>query len=696
MGNFPKCFGDSNARKQPSSTTTIEQLCQCHRFSFPQLQKLTHNFHQTRLIGQGAFGYVYRSSISINGRPKEIAIKRAKNSPQGMAQIENEILFSCQLHHPNLISLLGFCNEKEEKIAVYEFMPNGSLKHQLYNHPMILSSWKKRLEISIGAARGLHYLHTGAKRTVVHRDFKIGDVLLDEDWNPRITDLGLSLKGPKFSSKPKPIEAKLAGTLVYLAPEYMYEGRVSDKSDVHSFAAVLVELVCGKTPYEVAKEMGRDRDIYEDEDGDDSPFKNPGKYIKFIVERGNGEKIIDPNLVGKIGAECWKVYIDVVERCLNRDENERPGMGEVEVELERALELQEQAEANNDGNSDPRKQSSSSTTIEQLCHRFSFRHLQKSTHNFHESRLIGRGSFSEVYRASLSLDNGQTKEVAIKRVRPDSPEGVVLSFENEILLLCQLHHPNLIPLLGFCIDEKEMIVVYEYMPNGNLAHQLFTNVPDSPPPSWKRRLEIGMGAARGLHYLHAGVKRTIVHRDFKPTNILLDENWNPRISDFGLSFTGPKFSSDPKPIEADRIAGTLEYMAKEYAFFGEISDKSDVYSFGVVLVELVCGKSSRGVREEMEKEEGAYSLNVGKYMKEIVERGNGERIIDPNLVGKIGAECWKLYVDIVERCLDEDASERPGMGEVEVELERALELQEQDEANNEFVHHPKATSNSQQ
>ncbi|KAF7820493.1 receptor-like protein kinase ANXUR1 [Senna tora] len=350
------------------------------------------------------------------------------------------------------------------------------------------------------------------------------------------------------------------------------------------------------------------------------------------------------------------------------------------------------------GNKEP------STTIEQLCHRFSLPQLQKSTDNFDESRS----------------SDGEASAIRI------------VHFKNEILLLCQLHHPNLISLIGFCDEKEEKMVVYEYMPNRSLSDQLYKrdSHSNSPVLPWKKRLEISIGAARGLHYLHTGAKNTILHRNIKLKNILLDENLVPKLTSLAFSFKGQKFSSKPKPIEVDLVIGTHGYMAPEYMMLGRVSDKLDVFSFGVVLVELVCGKTPSKIFqiiwEEMEKDQNnntvdvsendpnidtsdeddqytdeseddqngrkIHSWHMGKGVKNIVERGNGERIIDPNLVGKIGAECWKVYIDIAEPCLNEDENERPAMGEVEVELERALELQEQAEANNELLH-PNITSN---
>ncbi|KAG4378104.1 hypothetical protein GLYMA_18G272500v4 [Glycine max] len=295
------------------------------------------------------------------------------------------------------------------------------------------------------------------------------------------------------------------------------------------------------------------------------------------------------------------------------------------------------------------------TVIEELCHRFSLADLRKSTNNFDQDTVTGHGRFSRVYKGCLQHNEDASEyTVAVKRfVRV----GVVEKwFRNEIELLCQLRHPNLVSLIGFCNDQNEMIIVYEYMSNGSL-HQLL----QSGILSWKKRLEICIGAARGLHYLHAGAKRTIIHRYINSRNILLDHNMQPKLAEFVLSVQGARFMSKPKPIQVDQIIGSGGYMAREYATHGTVTDKSDVFSFGGLLLDVVCGrKYIRGNQGETE----------------FLEKPLEEKI-DEIIEGSIAPECWQVFVDITLRCVKLEPDERPTMGEVEVELEHALSLQEQ-------------------
>ncbi|KAL2959161.1 hypothetical protein AAZX31_18G252900 [Glycine max] len=298
------------------------------------------------------------------------------------------------------------------------------------------------------------------------------------------------------------------------------------------------------------------------------------------------------------------------------------------------------------------------TVIEELCHRFSLADLRKSTNNFDQNTAIDRGGYGRVYKGCLQHNEDASEyTVAVKRYNAVEEEG----FRKEIELLCQLRHPNLVSLIGFCNDQKEKIIVYEYLSNGSLDQLLQSGV-----LSWKKRLEICIGAARGLHYLHAGAKRTIIHRDIKPSNIVLDDNMEPKLTGFGLSVLGPRFMSKPKPIKVDSHPGTFGYLDAEHLTDLTVTDKTDVYSFAMVLLDVVvCG--------------GKYFML--SFKTEFLEKSLEEKI-DGIIEGSIAPECWQVFIDIIRKCVKYEAHERPTMGEVEVELEHALSLQEQADITN--------------
>ncbi|KAI4356892.1 hypothetical protein L6164_000875 [Bauhinia variegata] len=239
--------------------------------------------------------------------------------------------------------------------------------------------------------------------------------------------------------------------------------------------------------------------------------------------------------------------------------------------------------------------SSTSAPIEELCRRFSFAQIRKITGNFHKSRIIATLPVCDLYRACIDIQ-GTVREIAIKKFRYNSDQ-LLAEFKNEIQILCQLRHPNLVSLIGFYKDESRMISAFEYMPHGSLYYHLLGKV--KKPLFWKRRLQICIGVARGLHYLHAGVKRTIFHRDVQPKNIPLDENFVPKLANFKYCLTGSHAMSKPKPMNLDMVVGSFGYIAPECYRDFIFTDKCDVYSFGMVLLVVLCAMEASTIYKKM-------------------------------------------------------------------------------------------------
>ncbi|EOY03757.1 Malectin/receptor-like protein kinase family protein, putative [Theobroma cacao] len=296
-----------------------------------------------------------------------------------------------------------------------------------------------------------------------------------------------------------------------------------------------------------------------------------------------------------------------------------------------------------------------------FCRRFSIIEMKEATFNFDEQSIIGSGGFGHVYKGFI--DGGSTT-VAIKRLDSSSRQGI-REFQTELELLSKLRHVNLVSLIGFCDDHGEMILVYEYMSRGTLRDYLYKT--KNPPLPWKRRLEICIGAARGLHYLHSGVKHPIIHRDVKSTNILLDENWVAKVSDFGLSRVGPTsiFQSHVSTV----VKGSIGYVDPEYYRRQQLTQKSDVYSFGVVLFEVLCARPSMipGLPKDQ--------VSLARWARICHARGTLEEIMDPNLVGDITPLCLKKFGELAGSCIRDNGIERPMMSDVVWGLEFALQIQ---------------------
>lgn len=306
-----------------------------------------------------------------------------------------------------------------------------------------------------------------------------------------------------------------------------------------------------------------------------------------------------------------------------------------------------------------RPEKSSSEPLEEFCRRFSLADIQTATNNFDEDFIIGRGLYLNVYKGYI--DGGETV-VAIKRLKSDID---ALMLTTEIKVLSQVRHRHLVSVVGYCNEKGEMMQVCDYMINGTLHHHLY-ETEDSVLP-WKQRLKICIGAAKGLHYLHAGGKLGMIHKNFNSRNILLDEKWVAKVSDYGLSLKGVT----SKPSEDD-----FKYLAPEYFVTGSLTEKLDVYSFGVVLFEVLCARTV--FTRNLEKNK-MFSI---PRAKKCVWKGNLDQLIDPYLMGNIAPVCLKEFVMIAMSCLSTNATQRPPMVYVLTSLESALQAQESADAIN--------------
>ncbi|XAR51645.1 Non-specific serine/threonine protein kinase [Bertholletia excelsa] len=689
------------------SSTEFEGLCQ--EFTLAEIQLITNNFSDEMVIGRGGFGNVYKGSI--NNGVTTVAIKRLNpQSKQGANEFWTEIKMLSKFRHAHLVSLIGYCDESNEKVLVYEYMEHGTFADHLYkNHGKDDAnychlSWEQRLRICVGAARGLDYLHTGTQNGVIHRDVKTTNILLDKNWEAKISDFGLCRTGTsRFDTHISTNHVK--GTFGFLDPEYFYSNRLTKKSDVFSFGVVLLEALCGRPAVDTSLEEEQ---------------HSLAIWAQQCIKEEKLDQIIDPRLRDQISSGCLKLIAEVAQRCLQHGSKARPTMSEVVVSLEGALALQDKfgdsSIENEDKNvyrgvvdddlsedtilsfsnltqdhdiipqgkkrskgmfrklfqlqialsskgmdilrrkgkyNDSKGKQVSCGTDTQPLRCFSIVEIQAATENFHKDLVIGEGDCSQIYKGHT--DHG-TREVAVRCLKVRATDVLKIRIQAQY----QFSHRHILSLIGYCVNDRKLILVEDYMSNGSLVDHLYGKGTGYDPLPWKKRLEICIGAAQGLWYLHSCAEHHNIHGNFKLTKILLDKDWVAKISPWGAEGYGYNTRN------SRFLVSNIGYFANNI----QLKQKSDVYSFGMVLLEVLCARISY-----------EYSLHQAKkplicWFKDCVQRKRMDEFIDPYLNGRIAPECLREFIKITWNCLLDQKLKRPSMDDVVGSLQSAFQLQQ--------------------
>ncbi|KAK6146403.1 hypothetical protein DH2020_020272 [Rehmannia glutinosa] len=299
-------------------------------FSVTELREATNNFNRLLKIGEGGFGSVYKGSIrpaNGQGLPTIVAIKKLNTQGlQGHKQWVAEVQFLGVVDHPNLVKLLGYCSLDGERgiqrLLVYEYMHNKSLEDHLFNRAMPTIPWLTRLNIILGAAHGMAYLHEGLEVQVIYRDFKSSNVLLDKDFNPKLSDFGLAREGP--TGDRTHVSTAPVGTRGYAAPEYVETGRLTVKSDIWSFGVVLYEILTGRRTLERNLPSGEQKLL---------------EWVRqFPADSKRFSMIIDPRLQKQYSLNAAIKIAKLADICLNKNPKERPAMSQVVEILKQATE----------------------------------------------------------------------------------------------------------------------------------------------------------------------------------------------------------------------------------------------------------------------------------------------------------------------------------------------------------------------
>ncbi|KAF3777007.1 putative LRR receptor-like serine/threonine-protein kinase [Nymphaea thermarum] len=584
-------------------------------FTYDDIWSITGNFG--RVIGEGGSSTVYFGQLPEGGQ--KVAVKKLKESGSQLGNLLAEIKILMRIHHKNLVSFVGLCEEQDEVILVSEYMASGSLSDILKARASELT-WKKRLQIALDAAIGLEYLHTGCKPAVIHRDIKPANILLDENLQAKLADFGLSKAGGIDGTECSAYQTKVAGTMGYIDPEYLYTETLTKKNDVYSFGVVLFELITGKPAIMITETNEK---------------CHLTRWVMPMLMRGKIESLLDPLLKGRCNIQSvWEVA--AIANTAVQDPAGRPDMPEIVSTLKAALRME-----------------TSSVDMSPV------------------SAIIARqSSFDEIPINPVAryllwpATRKRCVKVAVKKLKESGSQ--IGNLLREIMILLRIHHKNLVSLVGFCIEQDEIILVSEYMDNGSLYEILkgmnYRQSEDTRANelTWRKRLQIALDAA-------IGCKPTVIHRDIKPANILLDENLQAKLTDFGLSKAGAVDGTEFSTYQT-RLAGTMGYIDPEYLQTETLTKKSDVYSFGVVLFELITGKPAIMITETNEK------CNLTRWVMPMLMRGDIESLLDPLLKGRCNIQSvWEVAA--IAKAATQDPAGRPDMPEIVSTLKAALRME---------------------
>lgn len=303
---------------------------------------------------------------------------------------------------------------------------------------------------------------------------------------------------------------------------------------------------------------------------------------------------------------------------------------------------------------------------------FTFNELKTATRNFRPDSVLGEGGFGSVFKGWIDENTfaptrpGTGMVIAVKKLNQEGFQGH-REWLAEVNYLGQLLHPNLVKLVGYCLEDEQRLLVYEFMPRGSLENHLFRRGSHFQPLSWNLRMKVALGAAKGLAFLHSD-KAKVIYRDFKTSNVLVDSNYNAKLSDFGLAKDGP---TGDKSHVSTRVMGTYGYAAPEYLATGHLTAKSDVYSFGVVLLEMLSGRRAL----DKNRPSGEHSL-VEWARPYLTNKRRIFRILDARLGGQYSLVGAQKAAALALQCLSGDSRNRPSMEQVVAALEQLQDAKE--------------------
>ncbi|OAY55363.1 receptor like protein kinase S.2 [Manihot esculenta] len=620
-------------------------------FSYAELFIGSNGFSEDEILGSGGFGKVYRAVLPSDGTV--VAVKcLAEKGEQFEKTFEAELVAVANLRHRNLVKLRGWCVHEDQLLLVYDYMPNRSLDRVLFRRPENFTSptlnWERRRKIIGGLAAALHYLHEQLETQIIHRDVKASNVMLDSHFNARLGDFGLArwlehelkyqTKLPSMRNRQFRLaeSTRIGGTIGYLPPESFQKRSVATaKSDVFSFGIVVLEVVSGRRAVDLT--CPEDQIILLD-------------WIRRLSDEGKLLQAGDNRLPdGSYALSEMERLIHLGLLCTLNNPQLRPNMkwiveilsGDIPGKLPplpsfqshpRYISLSSPSNTSTSNTSTTRSTStpSSNTTITSASSNFvtaigetiyataefgnhdfsssnnrshrrsthfmvetpreiSYKEIISATNNFAGSHRVAEVDFGTAYHGIL--EDGH--RVFVKRLGMTKCPAIKTRFSSELQNLAKLRHRNLIQLRGWCTEQGEMLVVYDYSANRLLSHLLFhhDNRVGHSILKWRHRYNIVKSLASAILYLHEEWDEQVIHRNITSSSVILDPDMNPRLGNFALAeFLSRNDHAHKAATKGNKsVRGIFGYMSPEYMESGEATPMADVYSFGVVVLEVVTG-----------------------------------------------------------------------------------------------------------
>lgn len=715
--HFSGTFQDTEGVKL--STKEEEVGCQNPRiFSYSELYIGSNGFSEKEVLGSGGFGKVYRAILPSDGTV--VAVKCLTERGERFEKtFAAELVAVAHLRHRNLVRLRGWCVHDDQLLLVYDYMPNRSLDRLLFRRPENFGSapldWERRKKIVTGLAAALFYLHEQLETQIIHRDVKTSNVMLDSNFNARLGDFGLarwvehkieyqtrtpSMKNQQFRLAET---TRIGGTIGYLPPESFQRRSVATaKSDVFSFGIVVLEIVSGRRAVDLT---------YPDDQIILLDWTRKLSDEGMVLQAGD-DRLSD----GSFNLSEMEKMIQIALLCTLHDPKSRPSMkwvldvlsGNIYGKLpdlpsfkSQPLYISLSSSSNSSGSGSGRStttsytitRSSITTTAAFNSSNFvtaagetiyitaeyegsnssrhssscqpnmfpvvetprviTYKEIISATNNFSDSRRVAEVDFGTAYHGFL--DNHY--HVLVKRLGMKTCPALRVRFSNELQNLGRLRHRNLVQLRGWCTEQGEMLVVYDYSANRLLNHLLFHH--RNSVLKWSHRYNIIKSLASAIRYLHEEWDEQVIHRSITSSAIILEPDMNPRLGSFALAeFLTRNEHGHHVVVDKKRsVCGIFGYMSPEYMESGEATTMADVYSFGIVILEMVTGQMAVDFRKpEVLLVKRVYEFNTQKRPL--------EQLADLRLDGDYNQKEFFRLISLGIACTSPYPESRPSMRQI--------------------------------